>query len=177
MRPVRFPVIHRIPVLAGICCLFFAASPRSFASADDHTDEALATAQAWVGQIDAGKYDASYEAAGDALHEKVDLTKWVAVLQTLRTSWGAVVSRKQTSHIYKPNGFGGVEGEFMVISYETSFKKLESGMEFVVLRWEDGKWRAAGYSGGPKPSQTTDDQTPTPPQTEVTTKTVHNPGP
>jgi len=173
MRTLRFPVIHRILILTGACCLIFAAPPRSFASADDRTDEALATAKAWVSQIDAGNYEASYAAGGDALHEKVDLNKWSSVLQTFRTPWGEVVNRTQTSHIYKPNGFAGAEGEFMVIAYNTSFKKLDDGMEVVVLKWEEGKWRPAGYTCGAKPSETPEDQSQ--PQTEVTTKTVHNP--
>ena len=61
-----------------------------------------------------------------------------------------MVSRHQLSHVYKPDGFEGAEGEFLVITYDTAFQKLPTATELVVLRWEDGQWRGAGYNAGPK---------------------------
>lgn len=168
MKILRFSLI-RFLFLTGICCLFFATTSGSFASGDDHTEEALAAAKAWLAQIDAGNYEGSYAFGGSAMHEKVPQSTWVAVLKALRTPWGAVVSRKQTSHIYKPNGIEGLEGECMIITYDTSFKQLSPAREQIVLKWEDGKWRGAGYTGGPKPNP--DAQPSAPPSSTTETQT------
>ena len=154
---------------AVIVCLFFAAMPKAFASAEDQIDKALVASKAWVAQIDAGQYDDSYTFGCSAMHDKVPQERWTEVLKALRSRWGAVVSRKQISHIYKPNGYEGSEGEYMLISYDTSFAHLSPATEVVVLKWENGKWRGAGYNAGakaspdnsapPSPSSTTETHT------------------
>ena len=163
-------ITRRCLLLAGICSLLLAAAPKGLASAEDKVDEALTVSKNWVGQIDAGQYDESYNFGCNAMHTKVTEDKWSTLLKTVDNMYGSVVSRKQVSHIYKPNGFEGTEGEFLVITYDTAFKKLDAGKEVVVLKWEDGKWRGAGYSAGPKPAPE-DEAAPQPdmPQTETTT--------
>jgi hypothetical protein len=150
MNSTRLPIIKIALFLAAVCGFIFAATPKALASAADEIDSALATSQAWVALIDAGKYDDSYNAASSALHDKVQEDRWSKVLKALRSPWGAVVSRKQTSHLYKPNGMEGSEGEFMVITYDTSFQEQAAVKEVIVLKWEDGKWRPAGYNAAPK---------------------------
>jgi uncharacterized protein DUF4019 len=157
-------------VLAGFFCFLFAATPKALASAENQIDSALITSTKWLAQIDAGEYDESYDVGSQAMHTKVTENTWSEVLRALRSPWGPVVNRKQISHVYKPDGFEGAEGEFLVITYDTSFKKLTPATEVVVLRWEDGKWRGAGYNARakvsreeasdiPAPSSTTETQT------------------
>ena len=107
-------------------------------------------AQAWVAQIDAARYDDSYAAGCVAFHEKVSADKWNSVLKTLRLPLGAVVNRKESSHLDKPDGFEGLDGECMVIKYTTSFKNLPDAIEIIVVKKEDGKWKGAGYNVLPK---------------------------
>jgi hypothetical protein len=165
------------PLLVGICCLLFAAAPQARASAEDEIDSALTASKAWVGQIDAEQYDESYAFGCDAMHDKVQQDKWELVLKSLRGPWGAVLNRKQISHIYKPNGFEGSEGEFMVITYDTSFQRLGAATEIVVLKWEGGKWRGGGYNAEPKAPP--DGEAPPSPEntTEVQTQTHVKPKP
>jgi hypothetical protein len=59
----------------------------------------------------------------------------------------------------------------MVITYATSFKKLDSGIEVIVLQWENGQWRGVGYTAGPK-STAPADQPPPESQTDVQTTTL-----
>jgi hypothetical protein len=132
--------------------LLLVAMPNATASAEDQAEQAVSDSKNWVSEIDAGKYEESYNFACDAMREKVPQDHWVTVLKSLRSPWGSVVSRKQLSHIYKPNGIPGLEGECMVITYDTSFKKLDPATEIIVLKWENGKWRGAGYNAGPKVS-------------------------
>jgi hypothetical protein len=152
MNTVRFPFLKATFGLTLIFSVFLALTARLPASGEDHIDDGLAVAKAWTNMIDSGQYDDSYSSASDALHERVDQDKWNKVLSALRAPWGSVVSRKQLSHIYKPNGFEGSEGEFMVITYDTSFQHLDPAVETIVLKWEGGKWRGAGYNAGPKPT-------------------------
>lgn len=152
--------------LAGVLCLFFASMPKVFASAEDQIDNALAVSKTWMALIDAGQYDDSYAFGCDAMHDKVPQDRWGQVLKALRTPWGPVVSRKQISHIYKPNGYEGSGGEFMVITYDTTFQKLGLATEVVVLKWEGGKWRGAGYNAGAKPAP--DDGSAPPPDSSTT---------
>jgi hypothetical protein len=162
-------------LLTGILCLFVATMPKAFASAEDQVDQALAASKSWVAEIDAGQYDDSYAYGCEAMHDKVPQDRWELVLKSLRTPWGPVVNRTQVSHIYKPNGFEGTEGEFMVITYDTAFKLLGPATEIVVLKWEGGKWRGAGYNAQAKVAS--DDSTPPPtmPETETHTEDHYQP--
>jgi hypothetical protein len=173
MKSTHLPVFKSILFLAGISCLLFAAMPKVLASAEDQIDQALVASKAWAAQIDAGQYDESYAFACDAMHDKVPQDRWEQVLKALRIPWGTVVSRKQISHIYKPNGYEGAGGEFMVITYDTSFQRMDPATEVVVLKWEDGKWRGAGYNAGPKSSPDEGAAAPPPPSTTETHPEPH----
>jgi len=170
MKSARPPLFKSVLFLAAISGFFFAAMPKVLASAEDQIDNALAASKAWVAQIDAGQYEDSYAFGCGAMHDKVPQDRWTLVLKALRAPWGPVVSRNQISHIYKPNGYEGSEGEFMVITYDTSFVRLDSATEVVVLKWEDGQWRGAGYNAGAK-LPPDDDSAPPPPSntTEIHT--------
>jgi hypothetical protein len=146
-------------------------------SAESHTDDALVASKNWVAQIDAGAYQDSYAFGCDAMKEKVPQDRWVQVLTALRTPWGPAVSRKQLSHVFERDGYDGLAGECMVITYDVSFSKMDPAQEVVVLKWEDGKWRGAGYNAGPKP--TDDGSAPARPQstTELQTQAHVRPQP
>ena len=173
MKPAPLPVLKSILFLAAIFGFFFAAMPKALASAEDQIDSALATSKGWVALIDADKYDESYVSACSVMHDKVPQDRWAKVLKALRSPWGPVVSRTQISHIYKPNGFEGAGGEYMVIKYDTSFQHLPSATEVVVLKWEDGKWRPAGYNAGPKASPADGSAPPSPAPTTETHTDAH----
>jgi hypothetical protein len=147
MKASRSPATQSVLVLAGICCLFFTATAPMPAAPEDQIDNALSQ------------------------------DKWVLVLKTIRNAWGKVVNRNQISHIYKPNGYDGLEGECMVITYDTTFAKLDSAMEVVVLKWEDGKWLGAGYNAGPKPVADDGSQAPPAAPTETHTEPHATPQP
>ena len=139
--------------------------------ADDGREimEALPVAKAWLAQIDAGQYEQSYITGGEALHDKIPEKKWLQILTTIRTPIGQVTSRKQTGQTYEPDGFEGVSGEFVTFSFDTSFEKLPSEVEHVILKREDGEWRAVGYDFGPRDAG---DMTQSPDTTPTTTTTT-----
>jgi len=158
-----------IPVLAVL--LWTGLGARSIAGPTSETVEATPVAKAWLDQIDAGLYEESYLNAGEALHTKVSEDKWLKILQVIRKPQGKVLSRELVDQDYKPNGFEGVSGEYVLLSYETSFEKLPSQKELVVLKREDGKWQTVGYNFGPKDTSTADAPAPTDTTTSQTTVT------
>jgi Protein of unknown function (DUF4019) len=170
MKTTRLTALGSISIIAALTLLAFAAAPTALASADNEVDSALAAAKAWAAQIDAGQYDESYLFGCEAMHDKVPQDRWDLVLKALRAPWGPVVSRKQVSHVYQPNGYQGTEGEFMVITYDTAFQKFGPAMEVIVLKWEDGKWRGAGYNAKAKPSP---DDASAPPSTPASSTEIH----
>jgi hypothetical protein len=87
--------------------------------------------------------------ASRAMHEKVPQDRWDLILRVERTPKGKVVSRAETGRSYKPNGFEGTDGEFMILTYATTFANSPNQIEQVVLRREDGVWKGAGYVLGP----------------------------
>ncbi len=157
----------------SVCLLFLAcftllAANRTQASAADQVDNAVVVAKAWVGEIDAAKYEDSYNFACEETRHKFPEDQWVEILKVLREPWGSVVTRHQLSHVYKPNGVTGLEGECVVITYNTDFKNLKNALEQITLKWEDGHWRGAEYYAGaspdpnavpPEPNYTTEVQT------------------
>ncbi len=180
MKRSPFFRTNAVVLILTVLALFLAAASRTLASSSggDHIDVALASSKAWVEQIDAGKYEDTYNASSQAMQTRVPQDRWLVVLKALRTPWGPVVSRKELSHVYKPNGYEGDEGEFMVITYDTAFQKLSNATEVVVLKWENGKWLGAGYNAGA--TATADDSTPVAPISTTETHTeehVHPPPP
>jgi hypothetical protein len=142
----------RLPlVLALAAGLLFVDCLRAHASAEEQMDQAVAASKTWVNQIDAGKYEDSYDFTCDETRAKFPEDRWVDVLKAIRKQWGPVVKREQLSHVYKPHGVPGLDGECVVVTYNTDFKNLTNATESVTLKWVDGQWRGAGYFAGPTP--------------------------
>ncbi len=163
-------------LFAALATLALITAPKAIASSnDDPSVAALAASKSWISLIDAGNYTESYAFACGAMHEKVAEDRWELILKALRAPWGRVADRQQISHVYKPNGFEGTEGEFMVITYDTTFAKALEATEVVVLKKEDGEWRGAGYNAQLKQDNNNPDSQ-TQPVTEVhTNEHVTNP--
>jgi len=129
--------------------------------ADDPSASALSAARNWLVQIDAGQYEQSYDEGCTAFHNKTPENEWLTVLQAIRTPLGTPVNRQEVGHSYKPDGFEGLDGECMVITYNTTFSKGALETEVVVLKREAGTWRGAGYNAQTQPNpQTQDDSVP-----------------
>jgi hypothetical protein len=166
----------RLLACTGTSCLLLASAQFGWAAPEGYESTALAAAKAWIAQIDAGQYIQSYDAGCDEFHRKVTQDKWVLVLKAFRPAYGKVVSRKEVGHIYQENGVNGLDGECMVITYDTSFSRVKDGYEEVVLKLEDGQWRGAAYQAGTKRSSASvsDDSAPQV-DTEVQSTVVQSP--
>lgn|GEM_PF-319872 len=145
---------HFLAALVVTCLLSASMFPASGA-ANDPINNALPAAKAWLALIDAGKYDESYDIAGQGLYQKVsNKREWETALKIIRGAWGSVLSRKESQHLYQPNGIVGLNGECMAIAFDTNTEKQGGMVEMVIMRFEDGKWRGVGYTMGAKAAQT-----------------------
>jgi hypothetical protein len=129
-----------------------AATVRADPMDDNRTKEAESAAQHWLAEIDSGKMEESYDDGCTAFQLKVGKQQWITVLKALRPSIGNVSSRTLQSAEYKPDGFEGLEGECVVIKYNSVFTVIGPALEVVVMKRENGQWRGAGYNAQPQSS-------------------------
>jgi hypothetical protein len=67
-------------------------------------------------------------------------------MQSLRKPLGKLVSRQVKSKTYITSLPGALDGEYVVIQFETSFEKKKSTVETVTpMMHKDGQWRVSGY--------------------------------
>jgi hypothetical protein len=171
--PLRF-VLKTFQIFFLLCVITWTAMSRVQAEEDPAmVNEALAAARSWLAQIDSGKYEESYNEGCLAFHNKVSEVQWTTVLKSLRPPLGTVVSRKVVKTDYKPEGVEGLQGECMIITYNTAFSKVPTDLEIVVLKREDGQWRGAGYNAQPQGDPTdTDSPPPAEAHTEINQEPV-----
>lgn len=153
----------------------FLALPASIRASDDDNGlgNALSVARAWLGEIDAGRYEQSYNEAGSVMRDKVPKDSWIKILRTERPPLGKTAHREEVSHVLHTDGLEGTSGTFLVVTYHTDFASKSDEVEYVILRHEFGGWRCVGYDFGPanpqpasgdtQSSTTTTDETLAPP--------------
>ncbi len=139
-------------LLVGAIFFGAATTMRADPMDDSRTKEALAAATHWLAEIDTNKVEESYDDGCTAFQLKVGKQQWITVLKALRPSIGTVSSRTEQSAEYKPDGFEGLEGECVVIKYNSVFTVLGPAYEVVVMKRENGQWRGAGYNAQPQSS-------------------------
>lgn len=129
-----------ISVLLGL--LFCNAS----IAGDNKEERAVKASDAWLSLVDAGRYADSWENAAGYFRDSVSGAQWEQMLSAVRKPLGKVVTRKLKSKEYMTSLPGAPDGEYVVISYETSFTNKKSAIETVTpMLDKDGKWRVSGY--------------------------------
>jgi hypothetical protein len=107
---------------------------------------AVTAAEQWLLLVDEGKYDQSWREAAEYFKNAVSQDEWHQSLQAVRSPLGKLVSRKVKTQVYKTSLPGAPDGEYVVIQFETSFKKKKAAVETVTpMMDEDDVWRVSGY--------------------------------
>jgi hypothetical protein len=110
------------------------------------------TADAWVALIDSMEYAASWNRASAAFRQQVTQTQWEQALQGVLGPLGPLVVRAPQGREYTTTLPGAPEGEYIVITYGSSYTQLEDAVETVVMvRNPGGEWKPAGYYVRPAP--------------------------
>jgi Protein of unknown function (DUF4019) len=115
----------------------------------DSKQAAEAAMQTWLGEIDQGKYDQSWNDAALAFQKAITSPQWVAALNGARTPVGKCLNRKLASAMEQtdvPSPSGTQHGDFVIAQFDSSFENLKYAVETVTFeKAADGTWKAAGY--------------------------------
>lgn len=90
-------------------------------------------------------YEKVYNEASDLWRQDSTLEQSTAVLKTLRTKLGKVISRNLNSATEQRNTSGPLAGHVYIVSYQTKFENAD-GMETFALVERNHQWQLARYS-------------------------------
>lgn len=107
--------------------------------------EARAAAERWLAFIDHGDAASSWEDSSSIFRGAVTPEQWRESLETVQDRLGRPLSRDLESAKYTTELPGAPDGEYVVLTYRTTFERKQNGRETVVPELEDGAWRVSGY--------------------------------
>lgn len=136
--------LRRMLVLVFAPILFAATAERPRPAVDPEVTEA---AEAWLALMDAGEYQESWEAAGEAFRSAIAADDWAQQAAAVRQQVGDIVSREDARVDQLADPPGAPPGEYAQVRYRSEFSAAGPVTELVVLASEtDGRWRVVGYS-------------------------------
>jgi hypothetical protein len=114
-----------------------------------HPEEEQAAVEAanqWLALIDSAQYEKSWEEAAEIFQNAVSKAGWERQLHGVRNPLGNLISRQVKSTQYSTSLPGAPDGEYVVITFQTSFENKKSAVETVTpMKDELGVWRVSGY--------------------------------
>lgn len=105
----------------------------------------LTAANAWVGLVDAKRWNDSWAAAGTLFRSQMPQPRWASTIEPVRNPLGAVSSRSVKSVAKSRSLPGAPDGEYEVVQFQTSFANKAAAIETVVLSHEASGWKVDGY--------------------------------
>lgn len=121
-------------------------SPLSLSAADLPTETVATVAHTWLGLIDKGEYDRSWQTASTFFQSAVSETAWSNALTAARAPLGQLTNRNLQTNQLAASLPGAPDGEYRILTFSTAFSRKQSATETLTLMREaDGQWRAAGY--------------------------------
>jgi len=145
-RKLRSALIITL-VVGMLASLAIAAPLFSGASAPPGAVEAAEkAATAWLADLDAGRYDRTWEEAAPLFKEAVPKAEWAKMAAAARAPLGALEARKIVSAEYATSLPGAPDGEYVVIQTAARFQNKAEATETVTpMKAPDGRWRVSGY--------------------------------
>jgi hypothetical protein len=105
----------------------------------------LQAAKAWVGLVDAKRWDDSWTAAGTLFKSQMPQPRWASTIAPVREPLGPVSSRSLKGVTKSKSLPGAPDGEYEVVQFETNFANKAAATETVVLSHEASGWKVDGY--------------------------------
>ena len=119
------------------------AAPQSAVPSTPAADSAaVQSARQWLGLVDAGDWDRSWNATGQSFKSLNTSDTWADVSQSVRTPLGAVVSRRLVGEENIPAPPYG----YQVVKFKTSYANKADAIETLSLTRENESWRVVGYT-------------------------------
>ena len=126
--------------------LVLALGTQVWAQSGPEVEAAEKAARQWLDLVDQGQYRASWEASAEFFRKVVEPEKWVETLEKYHQPLGKNKSRKFVSAERRTNLPGVPDGDYVVVTYQSSFENKKSAIETVTPMLEkNGSWRVSGY--------------------------------
>lgn len=136
--------IHAFLAVMALVIIFYPIYQRQPDS--ELVDSAQAAAVQFLEEVDNGHYERSWRGAASYLQEEVPLDQWQQRLSAVRSAAGALEQREREDYSYTREAREGIpEGEYMVFTYQTTFRNAEVTETLTLMRRDDGPWLVAGY--------------------------------
>jgi hypothetical protein len=109
-------------------------------------NRATKVVDAWVKLIDQGSYGEAYDQTGLQFKKIIDKDAWLKQVAAYRAALGPLDVRTLENASYTDDIPGQPSGQYVILTYKTSFKKkLDSHEEITAQKEDDGVWRSLGY--------------------------------
>lgn len=137
-------MIRKITILV-MMVLILSIIP-AVAGSPEKEKAAVASAEKWLGLIDAAKYQESWKEAAGLFRNAISPEQWEQSLRAVRTPLGKLKTRNLKTKTYRTSLPGAPDGEYVVMEFETAFAHKKSAIETVTpMMDKDGTWRVSGY--------------------------------
>lgn len=145
MRPALWIAggIVMIPFVVAMLALAAPSdTPPAAAPVSEDTRPAAASqaAREWLQLVDAGDWQASYDATAGSFRSVNTLELWSSISEDVRAPLGPVTTRELLSEESIPGGPRG----YHLVRFRTSFANRPDATETLSLDREDGAWKVAG---------------------------------
>ena len=125
--------------------LVLAGAPTTAADSEA-VGPAQVAAKSWLALADSAEYGRSWDAASAFFKSAITRDAWEKALQGVRSTLGAIKSRKVESATFTRDLPGAPDGEYVVIRFQSRFEDKDTAVETVTPMLEkDGTWKVSGY--------------------------------
>lgn len=142
MLPKNFRIHAVLLLLAAFMILYPLYNEKPDA---EKVDQASPVALDFLQLLDDGKYAESWQSAAVLMQGKVTEKEWVEKLTKARDLSGALAQRERKSASYSTEAKDSPDGEYIMLTYTSSFKKAADVSEYVTVMLEGSRWKVAGY--------------------------------
>lgn len=139
-------VVVALSTLLGLFVPLSAQQTERVTESSQAIRAAVTAAEAWLDMIDGGRYETARDSAGEELRDVVTVAAWERRISSVRQGIGALHDRSVGTTEQTDSLPGGDEGEYVVVTFDSSFGVLAEAVETVIVsRQDDGEWRPIGY--------------------------------
>lgn len=115
----------------------------------DHPTQEKAAAEValqWLTLVDSARYQQSWEESAEIFQNAVSAEGWQKQLERVRGPLGEVLNREVKSTQYATTLPGAPDGEYVIVTFQSSFENKKSAIETVTpMKDAQGIWRVSGY--------------------------------
>jgi len=134
-------LFRTILFVSTLCCL------TSCGEEVEPSESQIQASLSWLRLADDAQYTRSWDEASVLFQKAVDRLVWSQKLQSVRAPLGEMVTRDLESARLIVDPAGQPDGEYLVLSYESSFESKRRAIETHTLVFEASTnlWLSAGY--------------------------------